>query len=178
MNILGDFPDGLQGEKLTKAVEDLPLSARKFMASYYPNAFVRRECLKTLGVIFADDSSFCNLGFTPIPNYPSDVHIRIGKNVSIAPNVICVASSCANNGVEINNFHYVAENITKRADVVIEDEAWIGAGVIILPGVTIGHCAVIGAGCVMTKNAEPYGIYVGVPGRKVGDVRQNETPTE
>lgn len=173
MDDIWDFSHKLRGEELTKAVEEMPLSKRKFMASYYPDAFVRRECLKSLGVIFEDDSSFCNLGFIPIPNSPSDVHIRIGRNVSIAPNVICVASSCANNGKEINTYRYIAETITKRANVVIEDEAWIGAGAIILPGVTIGRCAMIGAGCVMTKDADPYGVYVGVPGRKIGDIRKD-----
>lgn len=32
----------------------------------------------------------------------------------------------------------------------------------------------IGAGCVLVEDAEPYGIYAGVPGRKIGDVRQWE----
>lgn len=173
MENVWDFSKKLRGEELVKTVEELPLSARKFMASFYPDAFVRRECLKSLGVIFDDDTSFCNLGFIPIPNSPSDVHVRIGKHVSIAPNVICVADSCANNGDEINTYRYVTERITKKADVVIEDEAWIGAGVVILPGVTVGYCAMIGAGCVMTKDAEPYGIYAGVPGRKIGDVRKD-----
>ena len=109
---------------------------------------------------------------------PADVHVYIGSNVSIAPNVTCVCDSCANNGQEINAYAYVADRLTKKADIHIEDEVWIGAHATILPGVTVGRCAVIGAGCVLTKDAEPYGIYAGVPGRKIGDVRQWEVDYE
>lgn len=159
-------------ERLISIVGKVPLSYRKWIASFYPDAFVRREYLKSLGVIFADDSSFVNMGFTPVPNSPSDTHVYIGKNVSVASNVVCVTSSNANNGDVINSFSYVSDRLTTKGDIVISDEAWIGASVTILPGVTIGRCAVIGAGCVMTKDADPYGIYVGVPGKKIGDVRK------
>lgn len=165
-------------ERLFATVEDVPLAYRKFLASYYPNSNVRRMYLQSIGVVFADGSSFVNSGFVVIPNSPSDVHVYIGKRVSIAPNVTCVCDSCANNGEEINRYRYVAEKLTRKADVYIEDEAWIGANATILPGVTVGRCAVIGAGCVMARDAEPYGIYAGVPGRKIGDVRKWEDDFE
>ena len=53
--------------------------------------------------------------------------------------------------------------------VVIEDHVWIGARAIILPGVTIGEGAVIGAGSVVTRNVPPYTIAVGSPARVVKD---------
>jgi acetyltransferase-like isoleucine patch superfamily enzyme len=49
--------------------------------------------------------------------------------------------------------------------VVIGDDVWISAHAVILPGVTIGDGAVIGAGCVVTKDVLPRAIVVGVPGR-------------
>lgn len=168
----------LSTEELIASVNEIPLRFRKLLATYYPDAHVRRACLRSIGVIFADDSSFANMGFTVVPNMPADVHVYIGSNVSIAPNVTCVCDSCANNGQEINAYAYVADRLTKKADIHIEDEAWIGAHATILPGVTVGRCAVIGAGCVLTKDAEPYGIYAGVPGRKIGDVRQWEVDYE
>lgn len=161
-------------DELVERASELPLASQRFLATHYPDARVRRACLRQLGVIFSDDSSFCNAGFTVTPNRPSDVHVYIGRNVSIAPNVTCICDSCANNGVTINVFKYVAERLTKHADIVISDEAWIGANVTILPGVTVGRCAVIGAGCILTHDADDYGIYAGVPGRKIGDVRQLE----
>lgn len=174
---LGEVLAVAPGRLLEKA-DEISLPNCKYLASYYPDARVRRAFLQRIGVIFSDDSSYANLGFTVVPNSPSDVHVRIGKNVSIAPNVICVCDSCANNGVAINGFAYVAQRVTKKADIIIDDEAWIGAGACILPGVTIGRCAIVGAGCVLTGDVEPYAIYAGVPGRKVGDVRKWEDDFE
>ena len=51
--------------------------------------------------------------------------------------------------------------------VVIEDGAHIGIGAIIMPGVTIGECAVIGAGAVVTKDIPPYSLAIGVPAKVV-----------
>ena len=59
-------------------------------------------------------------------------------------------------------------------DVIIEKDVWIGANVTILKGVTIAEGCVIGAGTVLTKSTHPYGIYVGVPGRRVSERFTNE----
>ena len=47
----------------------------------------------------------------------------------------------------------------------IAADVWIGTKAVIRDGVTIGHGCVIGAGAVVTKDTEPYGIYVGVPAK-------------
>jgi acetyltransferase-like isoleucine patch superfamily enzyme len=49
------------------------------------------------------------------------------------------------------------------APVVIEDDAWIGAGAIVLPGVTVGTGAVVAAGAVVTKSVQPNTIVGGIP---------------
>lgn len=59
-------------------------------------------------------------------------------------------------------------------DVIIEKDVWIGANVTILKGVTVAEGCVIGAGTVLTKSTHPYGIYVGVPGRRVSERFTNE----
>lgn len=166
----------LEPSKIITLIDELSLPICKFLSTNYPEAHVRREALKRLGVVFADNSSFVNMGFTLIPNSPSDVHLYIGKNVSIAPGVTCVCSSSANNGREINSYARVQNSLTRRGDIRICDEAWIGANVTILPGVTVGHCSVVGAGCVLSKDTEDFGIYAGVPGRKIGDVRYPAPP--
>jgi len=51
--------------------------------------------------------------------------------------------------------------------VRIEDDAWIGAGAIVLRGVTIGRGAVVGAGAVVTRDVPPYVVVVGNPARVV-----------
>ncbi len=48
---------------------------------------------------------------------------------------------------------------------IIEDDVWIGTNVIIMPGIKVSSGCIIGAGCVLTKDTEPNGIYVGVPGK-------------
>jgi acetyltransferase-like isoleucine patch superfamily enzyme len=57
--------------------------------------------------------------------------------------------------------------------VLIERGAWIGAGSIILPGVTIGRNAVVGAGSVETKNIHAFSIAVGNPARVVRTITKN-----
>ena len=59
-------------------------------------------------------------------------------------------------------------------NVIIEKDVWIGANVTILKGVTVAEGIVVGAGTVLTKNTHPYGVYVGVPGRRVSERFENE----
>lgn len=52
---------------------------------------------------------------------------------------------------------------------VIEDDVWVGYGSTIMSGVRIGQGSIIAAGSVVTKDAEPYSIYAGVPAKKIKD---------
>ena len=88
--------------------------------------------------------------------------ISIGNFVRIASNVFITNSNHSfKKGIPI----YLQEKIPE--DVYIGDDVWIGQNVIILPGVKIGEGSIIGAGSVVTKNVDPYSIYVGNPTRKV-----------
>lgn len=49
----------------------------------------------------------------------------------------------------------------------IEDDSWIGANVVILPGVTIGRGSTIGAGSIVSRDVPPYSVAVGIPARVV-----------
>ncbi len=66
------------------------------------------------------------------------------------------------------------EDEDQDQDVIIEKDVWIGANVTILKGVTVAEGCVIGAGTVLTKSTHPYGIYVGVPGRRISERFTNE----
>ncbi len=101
--------------------------------------------------------------------------ITIGNNVLIASNVqICTATHpvkpaerLVENWDENSELPYFK---TYAEPVTIEDNAWIGAGVIILPGVTIGRNSVIGAGSVVNRSIPENCLAVGNPCRVIRNV--------
>ncbi|MFL5402033.1 MAG: acyltransferase [Gemmatimonadales bacterium] len=91
-------------------------------------------------------------------------NLTIGDRVSIAPRVTLVTSSHPNHS-RIRGFAPVA-----RGPIVIEDDAWLGAGCVILPGVRIGRGAVVGANSVVQQDVAPLHIVVGQPARTVREL--------
>lgn len=95
-----------------------------------------------------------------------DTHIYVGDNTMFGPNVNVVTAG-----------HPVLPELRERgyqfnAAVHIGKNCWIGAGAIILPGVTIGDGSVVGAGSVVTKDVPPNVVAVGNPCRllrKIGE---------
>ncbi|MBN6777527.1 hypothetical protein JRG19_03045 [Pseudoclavibacter alba] len=55
--------------------------------------------------------------------------------------------------------------------ITIEDGCWLGGGVIVCPGVTIGRRSVIGAGAVVTRDIPPFSLAVGNPARVIRALR-------
>ena len=94
--------------------------------------------------------------------------VRIGARVQLAPH--CGVYSY-NHGVRPDE-PMLEQVLTSRGDVVIEDDAWLGFGVIVLDGVRIGSGAVVGAGAVVTKDVASMAIMAGVPAKQVGDRRE------
>jgi acetyltransferase-like isoleucine patch superfamily enzyme len=58
----------------------------------------------------------------------------------------------------------------KVSPITIKKGAWIGAGAIILQGVTIGEFSVVAAGAVVTKDVPPYTVVAGVPAKVVKNI--------
>ena len=54
--------------------------------------------------------------------------------------------------------------------IMIEEHAWLGAGVCVTAGVRVGKYSVIGAGAVVTKDTQDYSVMAGVPARRIGTV--------
>lgn len=82
--------------------------------------------------------------------------ISIGNRVSVSYNVKIITET---HDAFDKNF----KAITKP--IVIKDNVWLGAGSIILPGVTIGEGSVIAAGSVVSNDVEPWSIVGGVPAK-------------
>jgi maltose O-acetyltransferase len=152
---------------LLNNAEVMPMRFIKIVANYYPDARIRKLYFEKLGVKMGNNT-FANLGMKVVVKQDyQEPQIIIGNNVSIAPNVVFIADSGANNGQIINSFQYVKDHLTVSAKIIIEDEVWIGANVTILPGITVGKCSIIGAGSVVTKNIDSHSIYAGVPANKI-----------
>ena len=93
-----------------------------------------------------------------------DGHIYIGDRVMIGPNVtIATAGHPVDPDLRRKNLQY-------NKDVHIGENVWIGAGVIIMPGITIGKNTVIGAGSIVTKDIPENCIAVGNPCRVMREV--------
>jgi acetyltransferase-like isoleucine patch superfamily enzyme len=90
-------------------------------------------------------------------------NIKIGKNCLIAAQ----SGIFANNHIYSDPTRSIASQGVTREGILIEDDCWLGSGVKVLDGVTIGKGSVIGAGSVVTKNIPPFSVAVGVPARVI-----------
>ena len=86
----------------------------------------------------------------------------IGKDVMMGPDVCIYAR---NHAFDRTDVPMNQQGFAPEKPVVIEDDVWIGARVIVLPGVHIGTGAVIGAGAIVTKDVPDYAVVGGNPAR-------------
>jgi acetyltransferase-like isoleucine patch superfamily enzyme len=110
-----------------------------------------------LGCLELGESTFINYGCS----IGVEESVRIGAECNIGTYVIIMD----------NNFHRLEpERRHERPEsipVCLEDNVWLGARVIVLPGVTIGHGSVVGAGSVVTKDIPPRVVAAGMPARVI-----------
>ena len=90
--------------------------------------------------------------------------ITIGNNVMFGPNVT-LSSATHNVDWSIRNKDNGMD--IEGAPIVIEDNVWLGANVVVMPGVTIGKHSVVAAGSVVTNDVPPDTIVAGVPAKVV-----------
>ena len=94
--------------------------------------------------------------------FDAHLHLEVGRDCMIGP--YCYFTD-ANHGMA--DGESVKSQDVKAAPVIIEDEVWIGAGVMVLAGVRIGRGAVVGAGSVVTRDLSGNAVAVGVPARQI-----------
>ena len=120
--------------------------------------------------------------FACINNAVGDViigdHTRIGlHNTIIGPVDIGNHVNLAQ-GITVTALNHNFSDTNKRIDeqgvstnpVTIEDDVWIGANAVILPGVTIGEHSVVAAGAVVTKDVPPHSLVAGVPAKVIKNI--------
>ena len=94
-------------------------------------------------------------------------NMKIGNNVFINSNCLAMARG----GITIEDDVMLAGNVQLQVllceEIIIKKGAWIGAGASILPGVTVGIFAIVGAGAIVTKDVPDYSVVVGTPAKVV-----------
>ena len=93
--------------------------------------------------------------------------LTLGRNTMIGAHTVIIP---ANHGFARLDMPMVLQPLTKEG-IAIGDDVWIGANCSILDGVRIGDHAIVGAGSVVTKDIDAYGIAYGVPATTVRDRR-------
>lgn len=112
-------------------------------------------------------NSFIAIGQNTFIGHSTQINVgsmfKIGDNCMIAP--MCIFSDAhhtfSNTEIPMNQQECIYTSI------VIEDDVWIGSGVIVLGGVTIHKGSVIAAGALVNKDIPAYEIWGGVPVKKI-----------
>ena len=113
-------------------------------------------------------------------------NMNIGDNVFINSNCLAMARG----GITIEDDVMIAGNVQLLSNnhdeyerqvllcekIIIKKGAWIGAGASILPGVTVGKYAIVGAGAIVTKNVPDYSVVVGTPAKVVKKLDKDKFP--
>lgn len=125
-----------------------------------------------VGTYIGPNSSLNNTHVGRYCSIANDVKVIIGRHptsefVSSHPSFYSTKKQAGFSFVELNKFQeHKYASFDKKISVIIGSDVWIGANVIIMEGVTIGNGAIIAAGSVVTKDIEPYAIYMGIPAKK------------
>lgn len=110
------------------------------------------------------DGVYANFGLTCV----DDTHIYVGSHTLFGPNVVLATAGhpmmpeLRKHGIQYNMPIHIGEN------------CWLGAGVIVVPGVTIGDNVVIGASSVVTKDIPSNSVAMGTPCRVVRQINDHD----
>lgn len=166
------FPDLIMWLSYTHILSKIP--------SYFMGNKLRLIVLKRLFNEIGDD---CTIDSGCKIYYPQG--ISIGKNVSITQDIIFDGKGTIEIGddsmigfqsiILTSTYNSARKDVLIRehgksqAPIKIEKDVWIGTRVTILPGVTIGDGAIIGANAVVTGDVSPYTIVGGIPATYIKD---------
>ncbi|MEX2511826.1 MAG: acyltransferase [Cyclobacteriaceae bacterium] len=144
------------------------------------------NCLSQKGIVFGEKvtvGSYALIRPTNLYGGEAGVGLKVGNNSSIGPYAYIGCSGYIEIGnnvmmsprVSIYSENHIFEDTqspmidqgVKRSFVKVEDDCWIAANVVILPGVTIGRGAVLAAGSIVTRDVPPYSVVAGNPAKVI-----------
>jgi acetyltransferase-like isoleucine patch superfamily enzyme len=161
----------MSNSKFTKTKKKL----LKLMAKQVPGCGLRIRLLRMCGYVIGH-KVYVGEDIIIIDDlYNAQSSLTIGDRASISPRVTFVMHTQPNDSRIVPYVH------SRKGSITVESDAWIGTGAVILPGITIGEGAVVGANSVVTKNVPPYTVVGGVPAHKIKEVdvpwNRSETQT-
>jgi acetyltransferase-like isoleucine patch superfamily enzyme len=112
-------------------------------------------------VLLIGDGCLIGRGSSLVAHYS----VRIGNGVYTGPNVYITDQNHAWDEPDLP----IGRQAAPEQPVSVGDGSWLGTGVVVLPGVTIGRHVAVGAGSVVTKDLPDHAVAVGVPARVVGE---------
>lgn len=182
----------MEWERVDMRIPPTPESAKEYQSNTENMFHLNHSMPHSPEYLEAMHALFPDMGANSWVNAPlSGVcfsNVNIGKNVYINSNCLMMARG----GITIEDNVQIAANaqlITNNHDpydrmiltckpVHIKKGAWIGAGATILPGVTIGKHAIVGAASVVTKDVPDYAVAVGNPAKIVKSLDADKFPTD
>ena len=132
----------------------------KLLVKYFPAYQIRRNLLRAAGYTVGKNV-YVGEDLIIIDELDDKGYLRLGNRVSLAERVTLIISSRPN----FSRFSDIVPSSHGR--IVIEDDAWLGTGAIVLPNVTIGEGAIIGAGSVVISDVPPFTVVAGVPAKPI-----------
>jgi acetyltransferase-like isoleucine patch superfamily enzyme len=148
----------------------------KLIAKQLPGCGLRIRLLRMCGYTIGD-SVYIGEDFIIIDDLgDTQLSLKIGDRASISPRVTFVMHT------QPNDSRIVPYVNSHTGSITIDSDAWIGTGAVLLPNVTIGEGAVVGANSVVTKSVAPYTVVGGVPAHFIKQVNvpwnRSETQTD
>ncbi|MBT4138037.1 MAG: acyltransferase [Candidatus Latescibacteria bacterium] len=89
--------------------------------------------------------------------------LTIGNHVAVAAHVVFASVGHGYDRIDIP----MVQQKTEKAEIIIEDDVWIGANAVIIGGVCIGAHSIVGAGAVVTHDVEPYSVVGGTTAKLI-----------
>jgi len=155
--------DALSGDDIQDLARELPRKLLRWLVAHHPDNRTRLIFLRMTNVTIGAETVI-NGQFIVSDDY--EPLLTIGARVAISPNVTVICASAPNNSL-LQLHPYVREHLIVKRPVVIEDDTWIGAGAVLLPGIRVGAAAIVAAGAVVARDVPARAIVAGIPARTV-----------